>query len=60
MIWPLATRVALDTETDDRYDTEIFKPETGSIVTEFMPATEPAKVTTPEAGALTSVPTGTP
>lgn len=60
MIWPLVTRVPLATETDRRYDTEIFKPGTGSTVTEFIPATEPAKVTTPEAGALTSVPTGTP
>lgn len=30
------------------------------MVTDLIPATVPAKVTTPDAGALTSVPTGTP
>jgi hypothetical protein len=29
------------------------------MVTDLIPATEPAKVTTPVAGALTTVPTGT-
>jgi hypothetical protein len=30
-----------------------LKPETGSIVTVFIPATVPAKVTSPDAGART-------
>lgn len=30
------------------------------MVTVLIPATEPAKVTTPDAGAPTTVPTGTP
>lgn len=34
-------------------------PGTGSMVTVSIPATEPAKVTTPEAGASTDVPKGT-
>jgi hypothetical protein len=34
-----------------------LNPGTGSIVTEIIPATEPAKVTTPETGARTRVPT---
>jgi len=35
-----------------------LNPGTGSIVTEIIPATEPAKVTTPDAGAWTGVPIG--
>jgi hypothetical protein len=34
-----------------------LKPETGWIVTDFIPATEPAKVTIPETGAYTASPT---
>jgi hypothetical protein len=34
---------------------DTLNPGTGSIVTEFMPATEPANVTTPPTGATTSV-----
>lgn len=37
-----------------------MNPETGSMVTDLIPATEPAKVTRPEAGAATGVPIGTP
>jgi hypothetical protein len=48
-----------DTEISDRYDTETLKPATGSMVTERIPATEPAKVIRPEAGARTTVPAGT-
>jgi hypothetical protein len=43
----------------DRYDTDTFSPGTGSTVTESIPATLPAKVTRPEAGARTTVPEGT-
>jgi hypothetical protein len=35
-----------------------LNPGTGSIVTEIIPATEPANVTTPDAGARTGAPTG--
>lgn len=37
----------------DRYETDTFRPGSISIVTDFIPATEPAKVTTPVAGADT-------
>jgi hypothetical protein len=37
-----------------------LNPGTGSIVTVLMPATDPAKVTLPVAGAPTSDPNGTP
>lgn len=36
-----------------------MNPGTGSMVTERIPATDPAKVTRPEAGARTVVPDGT-
>jgi hypothetical protein len=48
-----------ETVISDKYDNETLKPATGSMVTERIPATEPAKVTRPEAGARTAVPTGT-
>jgi len=35
-----------------------LNPGIGSMVTEVIPATEPANVTTPDAGASTGVPTG--
>jgi hypothetical protein len=35
-----------------------LKPGTGSMVTVFMPATEPANVTTPETGARAGSPMG--
>jgi hypothetical protein len=35
-----------------------LNPGTGSMVTDRIPATEPAKVTRPEAGARTAVPDG--
>jgi hypothetical protein len=38
----------------DRYDTETLNPGTGSMVTDLIPATEPAKVTRPEDAAWTS------
>jgi len=56
---PLSMSDPEDTEISDRYDTETLKPATGSMVTERIPATEPAKVTRPEAGARTAVPAGT-
>jgi len=48
------------TSTSDRYETDTLRPGAGSMVTVLIPATEPAKVTTPDAGAATTVPTGTP
>lgn len=42
-----------------RKETETLNPAAGSMVTDLIPATDPAKVTVPEAGARTSVPTGT-
>jgi hypothetical protein len=36
-----------------------LNPGTGSIVTDLIPATDPAKVTLPSAGARTSVPAST-
>jgi hypothetical protein len=36
-----------------------LNPGTGSMVMVFIPATDPAKVTRPAAGAPTVVPTGT-
>jgi hypothetical protein len=39
-----------------RYETEIFSPGTGSMVTVFIPATEPANVTFPDAGEETVSP----
>ncbi len=35
-------------------------PVTGSMVTESIPATDPAKVTRPDVGAFSGVPTGAP
>ena len=56
MISPLWTRRPLGIATDDRYELDTLMPGIGSIVTVFIPATEPAKVTVPEAGATTVVP----
>jgi hypothetical protein len=42
-----------------RKERETLNPETGSMVTVFIPATVPAKVTRPVAGALTAVPADT-
>lgn len=53
---PRRIRCPVDTQTSDRYDTEILYPGTGSIVTVFIPATEPAKVTVPETGASITSP----
>ena len=36
-----------------------MNPGTGSMVTDRIPATDPANVTRPEAGARTGVPDGT-
>lgn len=52
--WPTAT------PTTERYETETLMPPAASIVTELVPATLPANVTTPETGAATTVPTGAP
>jgi len=43
----------------ERYDTDTLSPATGSIVTDLIPATEPANVTSPATGARTVDPTGT-
>ena len=56
---PLATWSPNLADTSDKYDTETLKPATGSMVTVLIPATDPANVTRPVAGAVTSVPTGT-
>jgi hypothetical protein len=36
-----------------------LNPDTGSMVTDVIPATEPVKVTIPDAGARTAVPSPT-
>lgn len=41
-----------------RYETDTLRSGAGSMVTVLIPATEPAKLTTPDAGAKTGVPTG--
>jgi hypothetical protein len=41
----------------ERNETETLNPGTGWMVTDNIPATDPAKVTTPEAGAITGCPT---
>jgi hypothetical protein len=46
-----------ETSTSDRYDNDTLSPGTGSMVTVLIPATEPAKVILPEAGARTPAPT---
>ena len=56
-IVPRVTRCPALTTRLDRYETETLNPGTGSIVTEIIPATDPAKVTIPDAGARTGVPT---
>ena len=60
MTSPRATTEPWLTSTVLRYDTDTLKPSTGSKVTDLIPATVPANVTSPSAGAMTSVPTGTP
>ena len=45
------------TPTSDRYETDTLNPGTGSMVMVLIPATDPAKVTRPEAGATTVPPT---
>ncbi len=57
MTRPLATRAPEVTRTPDRYESDTLKPDTGSIVTVFIPATEPAKVIRPDTGACTVSPT---
>src|SRR5690606_18199689 len=57
---PLVTWSPAVTSSSDRYETDTSRPGAGSMVTVLSPATEPAKVTTPDAGAATTVPTGTP
>ncbi len=42
------------TKMADKKETETLNPVTGWMVTEFIPATEPAKVTLPDVGAKTS------
>ncbi len=58
--WPLLTRAPRVTSREERYDTETLKPGTGSTVTVSIPATDPAKVTVPETGDLTTAPTFAP
>lgn len=56
MTVPLATQAPDVTRTSDRYESDTLKPDTGSIVTVLIPATEPAKVTRPDTGARTVSP----
>ncbi|MFO7298888.1 MAG: hypothetical protein DIU67_001675 [Actinomycetes bacterium] len=55
---PRETARPAATSTDWRYETETCTPGEGWIVTDRIPATEPAKVTVPETGATTTVPDG--
>ena len=50
---PLRTQPPRCTTIEDRNETDTLSPGTGSIVTDRIPATDPAKVTLPEAGATT-------
>lgn len=52
---PLPMRVPALTITSARYDTDTFNSPAW-IVTVFMPATDPAKVTSPPMGARTASP----
>jgi hypothetical protein len=54
---PWVTTVPDLTWISDRYDNETLNPITGSMVTVFMPATDLAKVISPEIGARTGSPT---
>ena len=56
---PRSTSLPDDTKITERYDSDTLKPGTGSMVTDLIPATEPANVTRPEAGARTAVPDDT-
>jgi hypothetical protein len=53
---PRDTWDPVSTRTADKYETETLNPETGSMVTVRIPATEPAKMTFPDTGARTSSP----
>jgi hypothetical protein len=54
--WPRLTQEPSEAITEERNDTDTLKSGTGWMVTESIPATEPAKVTTPETGATTGSP----
>lgn len=56
-VCPRRTYSPVLTPTLARYESETLNPATGSIVSVLIPATDPAKVTLPEAGALTCAPT---
>jgi hypothetical protein len=53
---PRVTCSPASTATSARYDKETLKAATGSMVTVFMPATDPANVTVPDTGARTGSP----
>jgi hypothetical protein len=55
---PRATHRPVATSTLDRYETETLNPGAGSKVTVIIPATVPAKLTRPDAGAMTTAPAG--
>ena len=50
---PRFTVAPEDTDIEDRYESDTLNPGTGSMVTVFIPATVPAKLTRPDAGART-------
>ena len=56
MTSPLSTRAPVLTLRSRRYDVETLTPGSGTIVAEFIPATDPANVTVPAVGARTKAP----
>lgn len=54
---PRVTLAPTDTPTSARYEADTLTPGIGSMVTVLIPATDPANVTTPDAGAATVSPT---
>jgi len=54
---PRRTAAPRVTPTVARYEIDTLNPLTGWMVTDFIPATLPAKLTVPETGAATSSPT---
>jgi hypothetical protein len=59
-LWPRETHWPAECARLSRKDRETLKPGTGSMVMVRIPATVPAKVTRPEAGARTVEPSAAP
>lgn len=53
--WPRLTSIPAETDTSPRYDIDTLTAP-ASMVTDRIPATEPANVTVPVTGATTGVP----